>query len=63
MSASRKKNTGRRAVIVGGVRTPFVKAFGQLLKLDTIALGVAAAAIATLYFTWYRTLPPRESIA
>jgi acetyl-CoA acyltransferase len=32
----------RRAVIVGGVRTPFVKAFGEMLKLDSIALGVAA---------------------
>lgn len=43
MSApKKKKNAGRRAVVVGGVRTPFVKAFGQLLKLDTIALGVAA---------------------
>jgi acetyl-CoA acyltransferase len=42
MSAPKKKNAGRRAVVVGGVRTPFVKAFGPLLKLDTIALGVAA---------------------
>jgi acetyl-CoA acyltransferase len=33
---------GRRAVVVGGVRTPFVKAFGEYLKLDTIALAVAA---------------------
>ncbi len=33
---------GRRAVIVRGVRTPFVKAFTELVKLDTIALGVAA---------------------
>jgi acetyl-CoA acyltransferase len=33
---------GRRAVIVGGVRTPFVKAFAEFLKLDTIALGTAA---------------------
>jgi acetyl-CoA acyltransferase len=32
----------RRAVIVGGVRTPFVKAFTDFVKLDTIALGVAA---------------------
>ena len=28
-----------KAVIVGGVRTPFVKAFGPYLELDTIALG------------------------
>jgi acetyl-CoA acyltransferase len=34
----------RRAVIVGGVRTPFVKAFSELQELDTIALGVAAIA-------------------
>lgn len=33
----------RRAVIVGGVRTPFVKAFGDFMQLDSIALGVAAA--------------------
>src|SRR5690606_15669325 len=36
--------SGRRAVIVGGVRTPFVKAFGKLLKADTIALGVSAVS-------------------
>jgi acetyl-CoA acyltransferase len=33
---------GRRAVVIGGVRTPFVKAFGEFLKLDTIDLGAAA---------------------
>jgi acetyl-CoA acyltransferase len=33
---------GRRAVIVGGARTPFVKAFGEYLTLDSIALGAAA---------------------
>lgn len=32
----------RRAVIVGGVRTPFVKAFKEFLRYDTIDLGVAA---------------------
>lgn len=32
----------RRAVVVGGMRTPFLKAFTQFTKLDTIALGVAA---------------------
>ncbi|NUP12433.1 MAG: acetyl-CoA C-acyltransferase [Polyangiaceae bacterium] len=32
----------RRAVVVSGVRTPFVKAFGDLVKVDTIGLGVAA---------------------
>ncbi|MEY4579636.1 MAG: hypothetical protein RL701_4339 [Pseudomonadota bacterium] len=34
----------RRAVIVGGLRTPFAKAFNELMELDTIALGVAAAS-------------------
>jgi acetyl-CoA acyltransferase len=34
--------TTRRAVIVGGIRTPFVKAFTDFTRLDTIALGVAA---------------------
>ncbi|MBF0120798.1 MAG: acetyl-CoA C-acyltransferase [Desulfobacterales bacterium] len=28
-----------RAVIVGGVRTPFVKSFGVFMEMDTIALG------------------------
>ncbi len=32
----------RRAVIVGGARTPFVRAFDAFVKLDTIALGTAA---------------------
>ena len=32
----------RKAVIVAGNRTPFVKAFGEYLKLDTIALGCEA---------------------
>lgn len=32
----------RRAVLVGGVRTPFTKAFAELMRLDTIALGTAA---------------------
>lgn len=35
-------NGKRRAVIVGGLRTPFVKAFSTFTKMDTIALGVAA---------------------
>ncbi|MBX7079603.1 MAG: acetyl-CoA C-acyltransferase [Nannocystaceae bacterium] len=32
---------GRRAVVVAGLRSPFVKAFAEFLKLDTIALGDA----------------------
>ncbi|MSP72414.1 MAG: acetyl-CoA C-acyltransferase [Myxococcales bacterium] len=32
----------RRAVIVGGVRTPFVKAFSEFTKMDAIALSVVA---------------------
>ena len=36
-------NPGRRAVVVTGARTPFVKAFGEFTTMDTIALGVAAA--------------------
>ena len=34
--------TKRRAVVVSGARTPFVRAFGKLLKVDTIGLGVSA---------------------
>ena len=36
--------TQDRAVIVGGIRTPFAKAFGELMELDTIALGVTATS-------------------
>jgi acetyl-CoA acyltransferase len=32
----------RRAVVIGGVRTPFAKAFAELMRLDSIALGTAA---------------------
>jgi acetyl-CoA acyltransferase len=42
MSRKAKKSAGGRAVVVAGARTPFVKAFKEFLKLDTIALGVAA---------------------
>lgn len=46
-AASPKRGPGafgasRRAVIVAGVRTPFVKAFGDFVRMDTIALGTAA---------------------
>ncbi len=34
----------RRAVVVSGARTPFVRAFGKLLKVDTIGLGVSAVS-------------------
>jgi hypothetical protein len=34
--------TKTRAVIVGGVRTPFVRAFGAFIALDSIALGTVA---------------------
>lgn len=34
----------QRAVIVTGVRTPFVKSFGALMKVDTIGLSSAAVA-------------------
>jgi acetyl-CoA acyltransferase len=32
----------QRAVIVGGIRTPFLRAFGAFTKMDSIALGEAA---------------------
>ena len=34
----------RRAVVIGGLRTPFVKAFTDFTKIDTIALGKAAVS-------------------
>ncbi len=43
MADKTAKKGGRRAVVVGGLRTPFAKAFTDLMELDTIALGVAAA--------------------
>lgn len=42
MAARKKKAAPRRAVIVGGARTPFVKAFKEFLTMDSIALGTAA---------------------
>jgi acetyl-CoA acyltransferase len=44
MAKSTKSSNPRRAVVVRGVRTPFVKAFGQLIRVDTIGLGVGAVA-------------------
>lgn len=41
-SSSESTKSGRRAVVVGGVRTPFVKAFTDFTTIDTIGLGVAA---------------------
>lgn len=38
----KNRTNQRRAVIVGGVRTPFVKAFGDFTRLDTIDLGTTA---------------------
>lgn len=39
MAARKKEPAPRRAVIVGGARTPFVKAFTEFLTMDSIALG------------------------
>lgn len=46
MARSKTQNGGkqRRAVVVSGMRTPFVRAFGDFTELDTIALGVAAVS-------------------
>ena len=57
--ARKKSNWGKkqRAVIVTGVRTPFVKAFGKFLKLDSIDL--ADIAVRTLL---ERTDLPHEEI-
>jgi len=37
-----KSSNQRRAVIIGGVRTPFLRAFGDFTPLSTIDLGAAA---------------------
>jgi len=57
MATKKKQNNGRRAVIVGGVRTPFVRAFAEYLKMDTIAL--ADTAVSALL---KRTQLPRNEI-
>jgi acetyl-CoA acyltransferase len=46
-----------RVVIVGGARTPFVRAFAEFVELDAIALGVAAVRGAL-----DRTGVPRDAI-
>jgi acetyl-CoA acyltransferase len=39
---AKKKTNPRRAVVVMGARTPFVRAFGPYMRYDAIDLGVAA---------------------
>ncbi len=51
------KKSKHRAVIVHGVRTPFVKAFKEFLEMDTIALGCAAVSALL-----ERTEVPRDQI-
>ena len=47
----------RRVVVVDGIRTPFVKAFSEYLKMDTIALGDA-----TVKALLTRSELPREEL-
>ncbi|KPA13362.1 3-ketoacyl-CoA thiolase [Candidatus Magnetomorum sp. HK-1] len=42
MSDIKKISKRSRAVIVGGVRTPFLRSFGDFISMDTIALGTLA---------------------
>ena len=42
--AKSSSKPARRAVIVDGMRTPFVRAFAEYLEMDTIELGKAATA-------------------
>jgi acetyl-CoA acyltransferase len=44
MAKTFKPASGRRAVVVSGVRTPFCKVFSELTELDTIALGAATVS-------------------
>lgn len=57
MPVSIHDKPSRRAVVVAGVRTPFVKAFGVFLKMDSIAL--ADTAVTALLD---RTELPRSEI-
>jgi len=56
-SLTHQPEPGRRAVIVGGARTPFTRAFAELLELDAIDLGVRAARGAL-----ERTAIPAEAV-
>lgn len=57
MPVSKQDQPRQRAVIVSGVRTPFVKAFAEYLPFDTIALGdMAVSALLE------RTELPRKEI-
>ncbi len=57
MPVSKDQVTKQRAVIVGGIRTPFLRAFGAFTKMDSIALSEAAVrALLT------ETKVPREAI-
>lgn len=57
MPVSKQHKPVQRAVIVSGVRTPFVKAFAEYLPFDTIALGdLAVSALLE------RTELPRKEI-
>src|SRR5690242_8113790 len=44
MAKAFKPASGRRAVVVSGLRTPFCKVFSELTELDTIALGAATVS-------------------
>jgi len=44
MAKTFKPASGRRAVVVSGLRTPFCKVFNELTELDTIALGAATVS-------------------
>ncbi len=44
MAAKAKKPNKRRAVLVGGVRTPFLRAFTDFTRLSSYELGTAAVA-------------------
>lgn len=42
VSSANKVRKARRAVVVAGNRTPFVRSFGEFVEMDSIALGVEA---------------------
>jgi hypothetical protein len=54
-------NTALGAVAILGVYLAPMYLVGHWHQEAALALGTAAAAVVLLYFTWYRTLPPRRA--
>jgi hypothetical protein len=54
-------NTALGAVAILGAYLAPMYLVGHWHREAALAFGIAAAAVGLLYFTWYRTLPPRQA--